>query len=113
MSPCSDRKCEVVLKVLDLSNSKTYYVYTSGVDKLVSEMEIKRISGRLGISEKVVSDAIALSAKGRHIDAAKMSASMLKSGVELAGVVALMRLIGVMDTDISKIISGLYNCVRR
>lgn len=113
VSPCSDRKCEVVLKVLDLSNSKTYYVHTFGVDKLVSEMEIKRISGRLGISERVVSDAIALSAKGRHIDAAKMSASMLKSGVELAGVVALMRLMGVMDTDISKIISGLYNYGRR
>lgn len=112
-SPRSGLKCEVVLKVLDLTNLKTYYIHASGVDKLVSEKSIKRISGRLGISESMVSEAIAMSVKGRRIDAAKMSASLLKSGVELAGVITLMRLIGVRDIDMSKIISGLYNCSNR
>ena len=109
VSPCPGLKCEAILKVLDLTNLKTYYVRTSGVDKVVSERDIKRISGRLGINERIVSEAIAISTSGRHIDVAKMSASMLKAGVELASVITLMRLIGVMDIDISKTISGLYN----
>ncbi|MEM3841143.1 MAG: DUF87 domain-containing protein [Candidatus Micrarchaeaceae archaeon] len=109
--PSPGVKCETIIQVMDTTKSKFYRVRSLGGDAVFSEREIKVIAHRLGIGEQIISTAILSSEEGKYIDISKMSKSLLASGIQLATIVALMRLIGVNDTDIA-LLYGTYKSKR-